>query len=67
MEVVTLTPKEGYFGRILPDQILENARSKLKEVLVIGETPDGDFYIASSTSEAKEVLWLIESAKKMIL
>lgn len=50
-----------------PDAILTAAVDKLKEVLVIGTTKDGNQYLASSSGDAKEMLWHLETAKFMIM
>lgn len=34
-----------------PDEVLTAAQGKLENVLILGETPEGDFYMASSTSD----------------
>lgn len=52
---------------IEPDTILTNATGQLKEVLVIGTTKDGNQYLASSSSDAKNMIWHIETAKFMIM
>ena len=50
-----------------PDTILAKATGELKEVLVIGTTKDGHQYLASSSSDAKNIIWNIETAKYMIM
>jgi hypothetical protein len=52
---------------IEPDNILQKAIGELKEVLVIGTTKDGNQYLASSSSDAKNMIWHIETAKFMIM
>lgn len=49
------------------DQVLENAIGKLERVVVIGYTPDGDEYFASSIADGGEVVWLIERMKLQLL
>jgi hypothetical protein len=51
------------------ERVLEAAKGKLKRVLVIGTEDDesGDFYFCSSTSNKKEVLWLIDNFKNQLL
>lgn len=50
-----------------PDTILQKAIGELKEVLIIGTTLDGNQYLASSSSDAKNMIWHIETAKFMIM
>lgn len=52
---------------IEPDTILQNAVEQLKEVLVIGTDKEGNQYFATSSSDAKNILWLIETAKFMLM
>lgn len=48
---------------INPDGVLESAVGKLDQVWVIGIGKDGEDYIASSTSNTKDFLMLIETVK----
>lgn len=50
-----------------PDTILQKAIGELKEVLIIGTTKDGNQYLASSSADAKNMIWHIETAKFMIM
>lgn len=50
-----------------PDTILQKAIGELKEVLIIGTTLDGNQYLASSSADAKNMIWHIETAKFMIM
>ena len=50
-----------------PDTILQKAIGELKEVLIIGTTKDGNQYLASSSADAKNMLWHLETAKYMIM
>ena len=50
-----------------PDRILESAKGKLSEVIVIGFTEDGEEYFASSVADGGSVLWQLERAKKRLL
>jgi hypothetical protein len=51
-----------------PAQILRGAiAANLDQVLVIGWTPAGELYAASSTADAGEHIWLIETLKNAIL
>ena len=50
-----------------PDTILQKAIGELKEVLIIGTTKDGNQYLASSSADAKNMLWHLETAKFMIM
>ena len=51
-----------------PAQILRGAiAANLADVLVIGWTAGGELYAASSTADATEHVWLMESLKHAIL
>lgn len=39
----------------------------LRQVVVLGYTPEGDEYFASSTPDAATMLWLVERFKKRLL
>ncbi len=40
---------------------------KLSSTIVLGWDKDGEFYFASSDSDGKDVLWLLEYAKKRLM
>lgn len=50
-----------------PDKILEKAKGKLEEVVVIGWHHDGELFFASSKADGGNILWLIEKAKAELL
>ena len=50
-----------------PDTILTNAVGELKEVLILGTDKEGHQYFASSSGDAKTMLWHLETAKFMLL
>ena len=52
-----------------PDKVLEGAKGELKSVLVIGECKDNDgrHWFASSTTDAGQLLWLIETFKHKLM
>lgn len=51
-----------------PDQVLEQAvGAGLTEVLVLGWDEAGELDVRSSTSDGREVLWLIEKARRWVL
>ena len=53
-------------GDIPVESVLDGARG-LTSVLVMGWTKDDEFYGASSTGDAKELLWLVEKFKSLVL
>lgn len=55
-EVVEFTG--AFHGRVEPDVVLEAAKGKLEDVIVIGWDKDGTFYMASSTGELRDMLFL---------
>jgi len=48
------------------DKVLEAAKG-LKEVLVLGENAEGEWYFASSTGDIGTLLWLVEAFKHDLL
>ena len=50
-----------------PDVILECAAGKLKTVVILGYTSDGEEYFASSVADGGTVIWLMEKCKKALL
>lgn len=50
-----------------PDRPLEQAIGKLQDSIVIGYDHDGDFYFSSSLADGGDVLWLIETAKRVLM
>lgn len=49
------------------DDVLEAAKEKLEEALILGWAEDGDFYLASTTSQIGNMLLLLELAKSALL
>jgi hypothetical protein len=50
-----------------PDRIIEAAKGKLKEVVILGYDEDGQEYFASSIANGPDVVWLMERLKKQLL
>ena len=50
---------------ISPDEILESAKGKLSEVIVIGVTDDG--YRFFDCTDNTDVIWLLEKTKLCLL
>lgn len=55
-EVVKFTG--DFHGRVEPDTVLEAAKGRLDDVVVIGWDKEGTFYVASSTGEMRDLLFL---------
>jgi hypothetical protein len=55
------------YAPIPPDTILEKAAGQLREAVVIGWTPDGELYLSSSTSDLREVNWMLDLAKQDVM
>ena len=54
--------------RKLPvDPILDAAKGQLADVLITGWDADGELYIASSSANGGDLLWLIEKTKQRLL
>lgn len=47
-------------GEIAPDLILDSAKGKLTSVLLLGTDSKGNHFIASSTGDSAQLLWMIE-------
>lgn len=54
-------------GSISPNKVIQAAQEACKMAVIIGYDNDGEFYFASTSADAREVLWLLEKAKKQIL
>jgi hypothetical protein len=50
-----------------PDLVLEQAKTKLEGVVIIGFDTDGGEYFASSYADGGTVLWLLERLKLQLL
>jgi len=52
-----------------PNDVLEGAKDKLQNVIVIGweDDKEGSFWFASSQASGPEVIWLLELAKQRLL
>lgn len=58
----------GTKADIDPGNVLAAAvGAKLKHVVIIGETTDGEFYTASSRAYGPDVLWDLERTKLALL
>ena len=49
------------------DPLLDAAKGQLADVLIVGWDADGELYIASSSADCGEILWLIEKSKQRLL
>ena len=50
------------------DRVLDAAKEdNLSVAMVIGYDPDGELVLRTTTTKAKELVWLMELAKKLIL
>ena len=54
-------------GDLDPDAILEAAKGKVTDVIVLGYDENDMEYFASAKSDAKELLWLIKRYEKYLL
>lgn len=50
-----------------PDATLENLKGKLEGFVVVGYTPDGQEFFASTYADGGTALWLLERLKKQLL
>lgn len=52
---------------ISPERILEAAKDKLQNVVIIGLDNENELYFASSEADVRSVLFKLEKAKKFLL
>ena len=52
---------------IPPDQVLEQAKGRLKEVVVLGWAEDGSAFAASSSGQFAEVMLTIRMLEKFLI
>lgn len=53
---------------VTPESVLEGAIEEgLSDVLIVGHTKDGDFYLASSVADSGALMWSLEKAKHQLL
>jgi hypothetical protein len=50
-----------------PDVVLESAQGRLELAVVIGVTPEGNFYFESSEPDGGVVVWWLERAKHKLM
>ena len=51
-----------------PDTVLEAAKGKMKDVVIFGWDENEELYVAASTNmKRKDVNWLIDKAKLVVL
>jgi hypothetical protein len=50
-----------------PDDVLDAAKGQLDLAIVIGVTPEGNFYFASSEPDGAEVVWWLERTKHKLM
>lgn len=49
------------------DRVLEGAKDRLDDVVIMGYDKDGELYFASTYADGGEVLWLLEKCKIALL
>ena len=49
------------------DVILNSAMGKLKSVIIVGETEDGEEFFSASVGSGPETLWMLERAKHNLI
>lgn len=50
-------------NRLEPDAVLESAKDKLEDVILLGWDKDGELYMAANFSDAAKLIYLMERAK----
>lgn len=54
-------------GYIVPDSVLRGAMGRLREVIVIGKEPDGEYYYAASNADGRWAIFHAERFKEFIM
>lgn len=49
------------------DRVLDQAKSKMRDVVLMGWDENGELYFASTFSDGGEVLWLLEACKNRLM
>lgn len=49
------------------DRVLESAKDKMENVVIMGWTEDGELYFASTFADGGTVMWLLEKCKEALL
>lgn len=52
---------------INPDQVIESALGRLKDVVIVGYDKDGQEYFASSIADGGTANWLLDRCKLQLL
>ena len=52
---------------LAPDTLLTEAVGQLSDVVIVGFNHDGEFWFASSSADAAEVVWLLERTKHKLM
>lgn len=52
---------------IAPDDVLDGAKGCLQEILICGYDNEGKEYFASTTGDAKTILWLLKRCERQIM
>lgn len=50
----------------VPRVLASAAGARLKDVVVVGRTEDGNLYLSSSSPDGPEVVWLMKLAERFI-
>jgi hypothetical protein len=67
-EVIDFPGGDGTFSEVPVHRVLELAIEKnLNMVITLGYLEDGTEFFASSTGDARKLIWLMERAKKVLL
>lgn len=63
-----ILPFNGVTRLDLPvDRVLEQAKSHLDGVVILGYEEDGSMYFASTFADGGQVLWLLEKCKEALM
>lgn len=52
---------------LTPDRVLDGNKGSLTEVVLMGYDKDGEFVFCSNKADARDVLWMLEKAKSILL
>lgn len=55
-------------ARLPAEQVLDAAiNERLDEAVILGWDKDGKLWVSATTADLREILWLIEKAKRFVL
>jgi hypothetical protein len=62
-----ILPFKVDYTDLAPDDALEGAKGKLRDVVIAGYDEDGDIYLAATQEDGAEILWLLEQFRMALM